>query len=130
VGTEYPVIVDPERGTVEYAPLRNSSFWLDAHSNGPAFQFGIFFGLSENLGASENLAEGTVVTGLGTDIRSLYRISPRVVFNSGKARIALECEYTRASFGSIDVSESNRGIPAVTDEVGNLRVLLGVYLFL
>ena len=121
---------DPLRGKVEYAPLRTSSYWLDMHSNGQAIQFGVFLGLSENLGATDNLVEGTGITGLGTDIRSLYRIAPRIVFNSGKARVAFECEYTGANFGSVDISENRRGIPVNIEEVNNLRLLLGVYLFL
>jgi len=40
------------------------------------------------------------VYGLGTNIASLYRISPRVIYNSGKMRFALEFEYTVANYGS------------------------------
>ncbi len=123
-------VTDPVRGIVEYAPLRTSSYWLDLHSNGQAIQLGVFLGLSENLGATGNLVEDTGITGLGTDIESLYRIAPRIVFNSGKARIAIECEYTGANFGSVNISENSKGIPVNIEEVNNLRMLLGVYLFL
>jgi hypothetical protein len=123
-------ITDPLRGIVEYAPLRTSSYWLDMHSNGQAIQLGVFLGLSENLGATNNLIENTGITGLGTDIKSLYRIAPRIVFNSGKARIAFECEYTGANFGSVNISENSKGIPVNIEQVNNLRLLLGVYLFL
>ena len=122
-------ITDPLRGIVEYAPLRTSSYWLDMHSNGQAIQFGVFLGLSENLGAINNLVEDPGITGLGTDIKSLYRIAPRIVFNSGKARFAIEGEYTGANFGSVNISENSRGIPVNIEEVNNLRLLLGVYLF-
>lgn len=121
---------DPARGLVDYAPIRTGSFWFDLHTNGQALQFGMFFGRSENLGATTNLAEGTVTTGLGTDIRRLYRISPRVVFNSGRARFAFECEYTTAGFGTVDISENPKGIPVNVNDVSNLRLLLGVYLFI
>ena len=123
-------ITDPAKGTVQYAPTLTSAYWLDLHSNGQAFQFGLFLGLSENLGATKNLVEGTSITGLGTNIKSLYRIAPRIVFNSGKARIALESEYTGANFGLTDISENRKGIPVNAEEVTNLRILLGVYLFL
>ena len=123
-------VTDPLRGEVEYAPLRTSSYWLDMHSNGQAIQFGVFLGLSENLGATDNLVEGTGIAGLGTDIKSLYRIAPRIIFNSGKARIAFECEYTGANFGTVNISENRKGIPLNLEEVNNLRLLLGVYLFL
>lgn len=123
-------ITDPAKGIVEYAPILTGSFWLDLHTNGQAVQIGMFLGRSENMGATKNLTTGTSTTGLGTDIRRLYRISPRVVFNSGKARFAFECEYTAASFGTVDVSENVKGIPVNVNEVSNLRLLLGVYLFL
>ena len=86
--------------------------------------------MSENLGATDNLVEATGITGLGTDIKSLYRIAPRIIFNSGKARIALEGEYTGVHFGSVNIAESRKGIPVNTEEVNNFRMLLGVYLFL
>ncbi|TVR70672.1 MAG: hypothetical protein EA408_10685 [Marinilabiliales bacterium] len=123
-------VTDPLRGAVEYAPVRTSSYWLDMHSNGQTVQFGVFLGLSENLGATDNLVEGTGITGFGTDIKSLYRVAPRIVFNSGKARIAVECEYTGANFGTVNISENRRGIPVNIEEVSNFRLLLGVYLFL
>ncbi len=123
-------ITDAEKGTVKYSPTQTRAYWLDLHTNGEAFQFGVFCGLSENLGATKELVEGTEITGLGTEIKSLYRIAPRMVLNSGKARFALEFEYTGANFGSIDISEERKGIPVNTEEVSNLRILFGVYLFL
>lgn len=122
-------VTDIEKGTVEYSPIQYSALWVDLHTNGPSLQFGLFCGVSENLGAVNNLVEGTNVTGLGTNIRSLYRVSPRIVLNSGKTRFALEGEYTGARFGSVNTSENRRGIPLDPEEVNNLRLLLGVYMF-
>jgi hypothetical protein len=69
---------------------------------------------------------GNQVFGLGTSIRTLYRISPRIMYNSGKVRLALELEYTNAAYGSnYDVNY----IPADTKAVGNMRGLLAVYYF-
>ena len=123
-------ITDQEKGLVEYAPLRTNSFWLDIHTNGEAFQFGAFFGMSENLGATKDLVAGSGTVGLGTDIQSLYRVSPRLIFNSGRARFALECEYTGARFGSVNTTANRKGIPVDAQAVSNLRLLLGVYLFI
>jgi hypothetical protein len=123
-------IVDAENGLVNYSPLQTSNIWLDIHSNGKTFQYGVFLGLSENLGATEKLVAGSTITGMGTDIKTLYRVSPRIIFNSGKARFALECEYTAANFGSVNLVENSKGIPVDAKEVANLRLLLAVYLFL
>jgi hypothetical protein len=123
-------IVDNDRGFVEYSPLTTMSYWVDMHTNGQKLQFGIFLARSENMGAIKSLEEGTAVSGFGTDIKSLYRISPRAFYNLGRARVALECEYTGAHFGTINISENSKGIPLDTHEVNNFRILLGVYFFL
>ena len=123
-------IVDEAKGFVEYAPIRTQTYWLDMYTNGQTIQVGLFIARSENMGATKNLVEGTAVTGFGTDIGSLYRISPRLIINSGKARFALECEYTAAAFGTVNIAENSKGIPLNTETVNNLRLLLGVYLFL
>jgi hypothetical protein len=123
-------IVDEHKGFVEYAPLKTQNAWLEIHTNGKELQFGLFMGLSENLGATKGLIENPEIKGFGTDIKTLYRISPRVVFNSGRARFALECEYTTANFGSVNIAENSKGVPVNLSEVNNLRILLGVYLFL
>ncbi|MDR4987736.1 MAG: hypothetical protein RG741_02715 [Bacteroidales bacterium] len=123
-------ITDPTRGFVEYAPLRTQTYWADIHTNGDTYQFGLFLARSENLGATKDLVAGSTTTGFGNDIKILYRISPRFIINSGRARFAIECEYTGAHFGTVDTSINERGVPVNIEEVGNLRVVLGVYLFL
>lgn len=123
-------VIDQGKGFVEYAPLKTNSLWLDIHTNGPVFQYGLFIGRSENLGATKKLVEGTNTTGLGTDIQSLYRVSPRLIIHSGKARFALECEYSGANFGTVNTTINNKGIPVDAEEVSNVRFLLGVYLFI
>lgn len=123
-------IIDGDKGFVEYTPLKTQTYWVDIHTNGQQLQFGVFLARSENLGAVKDLIEGTTVTGFGTDIKTLYRISPRVFYNMGRTRLALEFEYTGAHFGNINIAENNKGFPLNTHEVNNLRVLLGVYFFL
>ena len=49
---------------------------------------------------------GTLITGpsysRGANIRDLFRISPRLVYNSGKLRLAVEAELTSAAYGTPD----------------------------
>ncbi len=123
-------VIDQAKGIVEYSPMRTRQIWIDAHTNGEVFQSGIFIGLSENLGAVSDLQPGTSVTGLGTDIKTLFRVSPRVFYNLGRARFALEGEYTRAGFGTININQNSRGIPVDPEDVANLRILFAVYLFI
>jgi hypothetical protein len=71
-------IVDAEKGLVDYAPLQTKMHGLKYIATARRCSYGLFMGLSENLGATENLAEETKTTGFGTDIKTLYRISPRI----------------------------------------------------
>ncbi|MGM0497262.1 MAG: hypothetical protein ACQESJ_05045, partial [Bacteroidota bacterium] len=115
----------------------------DIHTNGEKFQLGLFAGLTKNLGVSEAMHDPETETapgpgegpgpdrsdyifGFGTDIESLYRISPRVIFNSGKTRFALETEYTSATFGA---GFDENAVPTNTHTTSNLRVLFSSYYF-
>ena len=120
-------VINPITGEREYTPLTNLTFWGEVHTNGEKIQVGIFAGYLQNLGTRETMSSaGNDVYGLGTNIESLLRISPRFIWNSNKVRIALEWEYTMANYGSnYDVNFQ----PASTTTVSNLRTLLSTYYF-
>ncbi len=109
----------------EYTPTKTTSFWTEIHTNGTKFQAGLFAGYTKNNGTNENLMQDGSIYARGANIDHVYRISPRMIFNSGKMRFATEIEYTAAAYGSTqnDLSVDN------TKEVGNLRFLVGVYYF-
>ncbi len=107
----------------EYACIRNTSFWGEIHTNGKTWQFGLFGGYAKNLGGDKDFA-GTKYA-RGTNIDHLFRLSPRVIYNVGKFRIAPEIEYTLAAYGTPQMD----GTAADTKNIGNVRVLLGVYFF-
>ena len=119
-------VVSITTGEQSYTPLTSMSFWGEIHTNG-SVQLGVFGGAFLNLGTRDAMsAAGNDIFGLGTDIHSLVRVSPRIIFNSGKTRIAFELEYTRAAYGeNFDASY----IPDTTVPVANLRGLLAVYYF-
>lgn len=119
-------IKDVTTGERVYTPLKSMSLWGEIHTNGNP-QVGIFGGLTSNNGTKETMSNAdNQVFGLGTTIRTLYRISPRIMYNSGKVRLALELEYTNAAYGSnYDASY----IPAETIAVGNMRALIAIYYF-
>lgn len=115
----------------EYSCVRNYSFWTDIHTNGKEWQFGLFGAYSKNLGSSDDIV-GAIYS-RGSNIDFLYRISPRVIYNVGKFRIAPEIEYTVASYATTN-SEGGWNVDAkgkITESkaVGNVRILLGVYYF-
>ncbi len=121
-------ITDPVTGERSYTPLQNATFWGEIHSNGDKLQIGVFGGYLKNLGTKEEMSDITnPVYGLGHNIESLYRISPRIMFLSNKTKIGCELEYTSAAYGSdYDVNY----VPGSTTQVGNARILLSaIYSF-
>lgn len=119
-------MVDLNTGEREYTPLKSMTFWGEVHTNGNP-QVGVFGGLTSNNGSKEELLfPGTDVFGRATTIRTLYRISPRIAYNSGKVRIAAELEYTNAAYGS---GYNEFYIPSETTSVGNMRVLMAIFYF-
>lgn len=108
----------------EYIPLNTVSAWTDIHTNGTVWQFGLFAGYSKNNGTSDSTVGNYFVR--TNNIDHLYRISPRVIYNSGKFRIAPEIEYTAAAYGTMEMSD---GTVTDTKNIGNLRFLVGIYYF-
>jgi hypothetical protein len=115
--------IDPVKGIVDYATIRTASVWVDFKTNGPKWSTGIYAGYSKNLGA------GTEVTGpyysRGANIDYLYRIAPRLILTVSKLKIASELDYTVAAYGKT----TGQGMVSDSKEVGNLRILLGVYYY-
>jgi hypothetical protein len=119
---------DPVHDYQEYTTLNTGSLWGEIHTNGKKFQVGIFAGYSKALGAEENIQDLSQISmySRGSNIASLYRISPRVILNSNKTRFALEFERTGAEYGS---SFDARGVPQNTTMVVNNRILFAGYYF-
>jgi len=116
-------VTDATTMQVKYTPIGTMSAWFDVNTNNKVWQIGLFGGYSKNLGAGSNLA-GTYYS-RGANIDYLYRIAPRFIYNSGKFRFAPEIEYTVAAYG---VTQSDGKVDN-SKEIGNLRVLLGIYFF-
>jgi len=108
---------------ISYTPTATMSGWIDIHSNGKTWQFGLFSGYSKNEGANETIAGKNYSR--GSNIDYVYRISPRVMYNDGKFRIAPEIDYTVAAYGTTD----ENGAVQDSNEVANFRFLIGVYYF-
>ena len=115
--------LDYTRNLVEYTPISAWSAWTDINTNGKTLQAGFFAGYAKNLGSKDNI--NGPVYGLGTNIAQIFRVSPRLIVNSGKFRIAAELEYTSAAYGTKDI----KAVPENTVTVGNLRILLAAYYF-
>jgi hypothetical protein len=108
-------------GIEKYTNTKTYSVWSDI-IYGKEVQFALFGGYTKNIGADKSF---TAYYGRGNNIKDIYRVSPRVVVNSGKFRIAGEVEYTNAAYGTPDV----KGKVSNSKNVANLRILGAVYLF-
>ncbi len=124
-------ITDIEKGFVDYTPIFNNSTWIDFHTNGKTWQYGLFAGYSKNLGSADEI-RGQYYS-RGSDIDYVYRVSGRVMFNAGKFRVAPEVEYTAAAYAvpaeGGGLSRDAFGKITDSNEVANFRVLLGVFYF-
>ncbi len=110
-------------GYVEYLPIKNLSMWTDIHTNGSKINTGIFVGYTKNNGTGEDVI-GPFYS-RGSNIDYIYRIAPRVNFNSGKMRFSGEIEYTTAAYGDTQTD----GTVDNSKEISNFRLLIGVYYF-
>jgi len=118
-----------------YTTLDNMSFWAEIQTNGTKFQFGLFGGYTKNLASMKNILnwkESSSYFGRGRNIDYVYRVSPRVIFNSGKVRLAGEIEYTVAAYAIPDengITYNSLGEIQASEEVANIRLLLAAYYF-
>ena len=113
---------DKTKGFVSYSSINTASAWIDLHSNGKKFQVGIFGGYSKNLGASKDIVGP--IYGLGTNIESIYRISPRLIYKSNNVKFALEGEYTLANYGA---TRDAKGVPTTITAADNFRLLFACF---
>jgi hypothetical protein len=127
-------VTDMEKDFRTYTPIRTMSVWTDIQTNGDKWQAGLFGGYSRNMGSEDIISPieqspsstpKQIYYSRGSDIDHLYRIAPRLLFNSGRFRVAAEVEYTVAAYGQPD----SKGLVQDAEEVANFRFLLGTYIF-
>ncbi len=113
--------IDAATAQESYIPTDVMSVWTD-FSTGTTIAYGCFAAYTQNQGAGENIGS---FWGRGSNIDNIYRISPRIMWNSGKTRFAAEVEYTAAAYGTAD----KQGKVQDAEYVNNLRLLLAAYYF-
>ncbi len=121
---DVPKIPESEHWT--YAPTNGLSLWSEVQTNGAPWQAGLFAGYYKNYGARSALSPVTAeVFARGYNIANIYRLSPRLLYNIGKMRFALESELTGTGYGTPDAHGKVQGARHVT----NLRLLFAAYYF-
>ena len=131
-------VTDSARNSVVYTPLTTVSAWSECIWYLESLQLALWGGYTQNLGAADrvltfsNKSGGTDVTTRGADIASMWRLSPRIVYTSGKMSFALETEYTVAAYATRDAAgvlqRDEKGVVTASKDVANLRVLLAAIL--
>ncbi|WP_075591471.1 DcaP family trimeric outer membrane transporter [Labilibacter marinus] len=108
----------------EYEAIRTSAVWTDIHTNGKKVKFGLFAGITNNLGTANesSVIEDEIGYTRGYNIASVTAVSPRVVWTSGKVNIGLELLHTIAAYGD-DLDEKSK--PINTRNFSNNRLTLG-----
>jgi len=119
---------------VTYTALNTTTAWVDVQTK-KATSVGLFAGYLVNGGASEDLASASTKdysNARGSNILNVWRVSPRVVHNAGKLRLALEADFTSAEYGS---GRDAKGAPTLITSnandgaVLNMRLLAAAYVF-
>ena len=119
-------VTDSTTGTKEFTNLNTASVWTEIHTNGSRVQFAVFGGYTKNLGSSD-LIEGPFYA-RGSNIDHIFRLSPRIVFISGKLSVALEGEYTSAAYGTAN-GDGKGGVTNATSVANTRGMLAFIYHF-
>ncbi len=118
--------VDPVTDKRTYVPLRSLACYAELIYEGP-IEPGIFIGAVKNLGAGTtiipSLEDQETIYGIGININTVFRVSPRIRWYINSFIVGLEYEYTRASYGMLD----NRANVINTIPVANNRLLFATY---
>ncbi len=135
--------INPITGKRKYTTTRTLSGWSDwtiipTHF----FEIGWFIGAEKNYGSHKKIEhdlvgpDGVVIErrifGLGNDLNTVVRFSPRMRFKVKQVTFALEVEYTRAAFGNTRITpdglnDYGRAIDPIP--VANTQVLFSTFLF-
>lgn len=118
--------VNPATDVRTYTPLRTVSFWSELVKEGD-IEPALFIGYAKNLGAKKTIIQSidgvSTVYGIGTDIKTVFRVSPRIRWYIESFVVGVELEYTRAAYGFLN----QFGDVLDAHPVGNTRFLFATY---
>ena len=116
--TDDPTIVDD----YSYTNINTLSVWSDVALNFDLIEVAIFGGYSSNLGAKGDYYSLIGYT-RGEDIKSIFRVSPRVIVKSGKVDFGLEYMVTGAQYGNLDTVNSEYSFTDTDKPTINSRMI-------
>ncbi|PLX23065.1 MAG: hypothetical protein C0597_01475 [Marinilabiliales bacterium] len=111
----------PGNEDYSYVNLRTLTMWSEIATNFDSFNGGLFFGYSQNQGASDDYF--SLGYSRGENLHSIMRISPRLQYTSGKLTFILEHMLTSAVYG--ETFDSKGKVEDKADPTINHRIQLG-----
>jgi hypothetical protein len=122
-----------------YTSINTAAAWLDIYVKGKQWEAGLFGGYSQNLGSNKNIQDWNnpnTYFSRGYNIKYLYRISARAIYQANKLQFGFEPEYTVACYGNTLNSlgevqiRSSADYPTIQKNVvANLRILFSTVLY-
>ncbi len=108
-------------GSREYAPTRNSSSWVSIRY-GKQVQGVLFAGYVQNFGTSKAIVDRSMLyfsKNSFSNLNSLWRLTPTLIYNLGKLQFAIEYELTGAQYGNFGANDdkalATRNLHTVTN---------------
>ncbi len=114
---ENPLLVDD----YSYTNINTMSVWSDLAYNSKSLEIALFGGFSSNVNASDHYY--SLGYARGENIKSIYRISPRVVIKSGKVDFGIEYLMTAAKYGVVDSGDARYRFTEVDKYTKNGRMI-------
>lgn len=120
-------------GRQTYTNLRTLSLWGDIEWYGhcyDSFAPGLFIGFSANKGASNDLytdptTNEPIVYATEKKLDYLFRLAPRVWWESGPVKVGCEVTWDRAAYGTMVTS----GKIQDAQSVNNINILVGLFYY-
>ena len=116
--------IDVSNDARTYKNLSVFSIWSEMEYSFNNLSLGFFAGFVE-APDNKNAVDNQHVYGLGTNISSIYKWSPRIVYKKNKLKFGLELAATTANY--LDQTINDVSIPA--HEVTNYRTIFSTILF-
>ena len=130
-----------------YTPMQVMSAWIDLeYAINDNWKLGLFGGYTKNMGTQDDIYYeeipgedlpfiktsqywGRGYSATGYEVESVMRVSPRLIWQSGKVRLTGEIDFTQAQYGNADLQDKLTIVTDDIDPVSNIRALFAAYIF-
>lgn len=111
-----------------YETLAAAAGWVDLSTTRSGLTAGLFAGYLTNLGANSDVVVADEFV-RAADMNHLWRLAPRLVYDTGRLRLAAELEVTSALYASESDARFRPQAQAGDPAVANVRSLVSAFYF-